>query len=81
MISGWPPGPLSPSVGSMVEPVAPVGATHRQLIERVLDETSDWRTFAPKTSLQRAVIQSLREGRAFRTMGGVRLRKKKECKT
>jgi len=45
-----------------------------QIIERVLNKTPDWRSFVPKTSLQRKVCAFLQKGGIFRTTSGYRLK-------
>lgn len=59
--------------GNLFNPLAAADCNHQQLIERVLDNTSDWQTFEPRTSLQRAVVAHFRRGGTFRTTAGFRL--------
>lgn len=61
--------------GNLFFPLATPGNNSDQLIERVLEGAPDWRTFAPKTSLQKAVLNHLHEGNRFRTTGGFILRR------
>lgn len=60
--------------GHFFYPLATRRPNFRQLTERVLNNTSDWRTFQPRTSLQKSVIAHLADGGTFRTTSGFRLR-------
>jgi hypothetical protein len=60
--------------GNLFFPLATPGNNSDQLMERVLEGTTNWRTLAPKTSLQKAVLKHLHEGHSFRTTSGFILR-------
>lgn len=60
--------------GNLFFPLATPGNNSDQLMERVLEGTTDWRTLTPKTSLQKAVLKHLHEGHRFRTTSGFILR-------
>ena len=69
-----PPHSNIQSFGNLFFPLATPGNNCDQLMERVLDGTTDWRTLTPKTSLQKAVLKHLHEGHRFRTTSGFILR-------
>lgn len=60
--------------GCMFIPLATPNATPKQLFERVFDNHTDWQSFQPRTSLQKAIIRHLEKGGTFRTTSGVILR-------
>ena len=60
--------------GKLFFPLATPGNNCDQLMERVLEGTTDWRMLTPKTSLQKAVLNHLHEGHRFRTTSGFILR-------
>lgn len=59
---------------ALFHPLAHPHATGRQIFERVLEGTENWRTFSPKTRLQRSVLRHLADGGTFRETSGVILR-------
>jgi len=69
-----PPHSNIQSFGNLFFPLATPGNNSDQLMERVLEGTTDWRTLSPKTSLQKAVLKHLHEGHRFRTTSGFILR-------
>lgn len=69
-----PPDSNIVAFGKLFSPLATPNTDSRQIMERVLGSTADWRHFQPQTSLQKAVIQHLAAGRSFRTTSGFILR-------
>lgn len=69
-----PPDSNIVAFGKLFSPLATPGTNSRQIMERVLEDTADWRSFQPQTTLQKAVLQHLAAGGSFRTTSGFILR-------